>query len=147
MIQTLNKGGRLATGVPNDLHSIGGSALKQNQGQNASKRVKPNPTQATNATTNLKQTGGEASQKGALATAQKAKQAGKPVIGGQGSGFVASTLTKKHLDELNRAHAYNQGSMMSLQMNKNFDLLSEDGKQVTHCLMNLATKAMEVAFS
>ena len=37
--------------------------------------------------------------------------------------------------------------MMSLQMNKNFDLLSEDGKQVTHCLMNLATKAMEVAAS
>lgn len=30
---------------------------------------------------------------------------------------------------------------MSLQMSKNVDLLSEDGKQATLCLMNLITKA------
>ena len=61
--------------------------------------------------------------------------------GGSGGSASSSTLTKKHLDELNRTHAYNQGSMMSLQMNKNIELLSEDGKQATLCLMNLVTKA------
>jgi hypothetical protein len=34
--------------------------------------------------------------------------------------------------------------MMSLQMSKNIDLLSEDGKQATLCLMNMITKARDI---
>jgi hypothetical protein len=33
--------------------------------------------------------------------------------------------------------------MMSLQMNKNVDMLSEDGKQATVCLMSVIAKTFE----